>query len=347
MRVITPAPRDLWLDILRSSADRFAYQTPLGIDALCAENGWEDVSRFYEFPNGRQIVLPLMRSRLLMNLIAIDCTSAVGSFISRDPVRTDEIKAIVADLRSHGPLRISLRPSPLEAEQWEAAMPGSVSRVRRVSHLLSLDGGFETVWNERFNRQARRACRKAEKSEIDIEHDTTGALVDEFHALYMQSVERWAKLRGEPRALALWRAGRRMSLRGLRRKVELLGETCHIWVARVGGTSAAAIVVLQDANAHYTLGAMDQEIAGPVRASFMLQKLAIEQACEAGCRHYFMGNTGNSESLARFKEHFGAVACPFFEYRIERLPLTGFVAGTRDLLGRVLSMTRRREAESA
>jgi len=347
LRVITPAPRDAWLEILASSTSSFVYQTPLGIDSLCAETGWEDVSRFYEFPNGRRIVLPLMRTTLVPHLVAVDGTSAVGSFICRDPVGSDEIRAIVADLASCGPLRVSLRPSPLEAQQWEAAIPDSVSRVRRVSHLLSLEGGFETVWTTRFNGQARRACRKAEKADIEIVHDTEGALVDEFHALYLLSVERWAQSRGEPRALALWRARRRLSLAGLRRKVELLGQQCHIWVARVGGRPAAAIVVLQGTNAHYTLGAMDQDLAGPVRASFMLQKLAIEQACEAGCRHYFMGNTGTSASLARFKEHFGAVACPFFEYRIERLPLTGIVAAARDVAGSILSIARGGRVESA
>src|SRR4029450_9359463 len=88
------------------------------------------------------------------------------------------------------------------------------------------------------------------------------------------------------------------------------------------GRPLAAILVLLGANAHYTRGVMDQDLAGPTRANYLLHRLAIEDACAAGCAHYHMGETGSSESLAQFKTRFGARAHPYAEYHIERVPFT-------------------------
>ena len=94
--------------------------------------------------------------------------------------------------------------------------------------------------------------------------------------------------------------------------------------------------VLQDANANYTRGAMDKEVAGPTRANYLLQQLAIEQACEAGCRHYHMGESGTSASMAQFKTRFGARPFPYAEYHLERLPLTAADHHLRTAVKRIL-----------
>jgi hypothetical protein len=347
LRVITPAPRDVWSDVLESATTAFVYQTPIGVDATCADLGWTDVSRLYEFADGRQLILPLLRTKSFAHTFAVECSPTIGSLVSRGPPRVEELKAIFADLAERRLIRVTLSPTPLEAGIWEAAASSTASRLPRVGHVLDLGGGFETVWKKRFNNQARRACRKADKTELEIERDTSGALIDEFYELYLKSVERWANMRGEPISIAHWRAGRRLPLANLKRKVAVLGDTCNIWVARADGRPAAAIVVLQGANAHYTLGAMDQELAGPLRASFKLQKMAIEHACKSGCRYYSMGETGTSESLARFKEHFGALAYRYWEYRIERLPITPITLCMRNFAKRVLTRRRGRNAASA
>ena len=80
--------------------------------------------------------------------------------------------------------------------------------------------------------------------------------------------------------------------------------------------------MLQDRNAHYTRGAMDETLAGPTSAAYLLHKLAIEAACASGCRHYHMGDTGRRASLAQFKTRFGAEEVAHTEYRLERLPLS-------------------------
>jgi lipid II:glycine glycyltransferase (peptidoglycan interpeptide bridge formation enzyme) len=300
----------------------FVYQSPAGIDAVCRTFELEDASRLYEFSNGRQLVLPLTRRRGRPRWLTIEKSPSIGGFVSRGPVLPSELQAIFADLAGRHTLRTSIYPTALAGETWSNAVPAGLTTIGHRSHILDLQGGFESVWKSKFNRQARRAVRKAEKSSIEIECDTTGKFVPIFHGLLQRSAERWASKTREPSILARWRLNHRDPLERFHVMSEVLGDTCQIWVAYVDGKPAAAIIVLVGQNAHYTRGAMDIELAGPVRASFLLQKLAIEDACNRGCRYYHMGETGTSETLARFKSHFGARAFLFSEYRFERFPYT-------------------------
>ena len=49
---------------------------------------------------------------------------------------------------------------------------------------------------------------------------------------------------------------------------------------------------------------MNKDLAEPSRATFLLIRRSIEDACADGCHYYHMGESGNSASLAYFKEGF-------------------------------------------
>jgi hypothetical protein len=112
-----------------------------------------------------------------------------------------------------------------------------------------------------------------------------------------------------------------------RRKFETvaaaLGNNCRIWLASMGGRPIASLIALvHGPNAIFWRGTDNPALARPHRANELLQRMAIEDACQAGCRYYEMGESGGVSSLMRYKERFGAKAYPIAEYRIERLPLT-------------------------
>ena len=60
-----------------------------------------------------------------------------------------------------------------------------------------------------------------------------------------------------------------------------LGASCRVSVARYRGRPVAAILVLQGRNAHYTRGAMDEELAAHTQATKLLHARAIEALREA------------------------------------------------------------------
>jgi hypothetical protein len=320
--VTTPADRGVWHELLSTDPDAIVSQSPEWLDCVCSVGGYADASRLYELSDGRRLVLPIVRRTGLGRLAPQSSFPdgwGFGGLVAEGGLQPGDTDAVLADLAESRALRTTIRVNPLHARAWR---PSRAVAVPRLAHVLDLDGGFDRVWKERFSDHTRRGVKKAERSGLTIESDTTGRLVPVYYGLYERSVDRWAHSLREPLWLARFRAQRRDPQRKLEALTGALGESARIWVASLDGRPAAAILVLVGANAHYTRGAMDRQLAAPTRANFLLHKLAIEYACETGCRSYHMGETGTSSGLARFKEGFGAEPHAYSEYHFERLPLT-------------------------
>jgi len=339
----SPVERSAWLAALESSSEALAFHTPDWIDCICESDRYSDASRLYDFGDGRELIVPLVRRRTSPNRLASAASLpygwGFGGPVGAGEVRNDEIAAVLEDLGRDTALSTSVRPNPLVAS---AAVPPaglSVTLIRRSAHVLELEGDFEHV-QRGFSSSGRRNLRKAEQSSLTLDSDCSGRLVSVFYELYLKSVKRWSEERRVP-ALARARLRRRDSLRKFEIVARRMGEACRIWVAWLDERPAAAIIVLtQGVNASYWRGAMDREVAGPARANFLLHSLAIEEACRAGRRYYHMGETDPSSSLARFKAHFGAEARPYIEYRLE----SPRIIAARDGLRRARRLLRRSKA---
>jgi GNAT acetyltransferase-like protein len=340
-RVTTPAPRGVWRELLASDGDALVSQTPEWLDAVCAGGGYKDASRLYETPWGTRVILPVARrkrpwpSRLALQA-SMPYAWGMGGLVAAVPPKPRDVAAVVSDLVSQPVLVTGIRPNPLHARLWTRAAEPGVAVIPRVAHVLDLSGGADEVWRERFHKKARSGVRKAERSGIEVDCDTSGRLLPVFHELLQVSIERWAHQQHEPLPLARWRGRRRDPLDKFRRIAVELGNAMRVWVAWKDGSPAASMVVLQGTNASAIRGAMDKELAAPTSANYLLEWLAIQDACEAGCRHYHMGETGPSRQLARYKERFGARPVAYSEYRIERLPLTRADALSRSAVKRLL-----------
>jgi hypothetical protein len=325
-KVTMPAPLSVWRRLLQADPSAVVSQSPEWVRALCDQAGYEDATRLYELSNGRQLVLPMVRRRGSNGRMAVQASHpygwGTGGILAEGGARPGEVAAVFSELARQPALLTVIRPNPLLTAQWSAARPPQALAVRRLAHVLDLKGGFETVWQAKFNANARRSVRRAERSGLTVERDDSGRLVPVFYELYERSVERWAAQQHEPLWLAAWRARRRDPINKFRLLAESLGETFRVWVAWHNGAPAASIVVLQGVNASYIRGAMDKDLAARTRANYLLHRLAIEDACAAGCHYYHMGESGESSSLAEFKMKFGALPHRHAEYRLERLPLT-------------------------
>ena len=241
-------------------------QTPNWLDYVCAAGGFEDASLLFEWANGRRLVLPMVRGvgrwpggrcRPPIRRPGASAAASARAHRTRRPSAD-----VFRYLSSQPALRTLIRPNPRAAETWAAACPSRTMTIPARAHVLDLAGGFDRVWSKQFAGSARTAIRKAERSGLVVERDTTGRLMSVFYDLFKRSVDRWAGQQHEPRLLAHWRARRRDPLQKLQMMVQSLGEACHVWVAWSDGRPAAGIVVLQGANAHYTRGAMDKAWPG-------------------------------------------------------------------------------------
>ncbi len=338
--VTSPAPRALWQEVAAADPLGLVSQTPAWVDTICATGHYRDASRLYEMADGRQIILPLVceagRPAFLATASSFPAAWGMGGLVSRTPVTVADLALIFADLQQRSLLRTLIRPNPLVNDLWAAAAPAGVIKTARRAHVLDLTGGFGQVWSKRFESKTRNHIRKAERSGLVVECDTTGRLAPVFYGLLEQSFERWGEQQHEPRWLARWRGHQRDPLTKFTAMTKQLGAACRIWVAWANGEPAAAIVVLQGNNAHYTRGAMHKALAGPTNANDLLQRFAIEDACNAGCRAYHMGESGASTALAQFKSRFGAVEVPYADYRLEKLPITHWDQQLRSVVKRLI-----------
>ena len=340
IKVTSPAPRDVWQALLKVDAEALPYQNPAWLDCICEAGNYEDVSRLYETSDARQFILPLVRRRGLPDMLSLAASLpsswGMGGLVGSENIRAEEVAAVFADLARLPFPQIIVRPNPRQGEVWAAAAPRGVTAIPRRAHVLDLEGGFDRVWEERFEKKTRTAVRKAERNGVIVECDTTGRLVPVFYDLLQRSFDRWSHQQHEPRFLTQLRGQNRDPLRKFQIIAKRLGEACRIWIAWVNGQPAAAILVMQYANVNDSRGAMDKEVSARTGANELIQKLAIEDACRAGCRYYHMGESGNSASLSHYKERFGAVAYSYAEYHIERLPITNMNAVLRRIVKRVI-----------
>jgi CelD/BcsL family acetyltransferase involved in cellulose biosynthesis len=341
LKVISPAPREVWQELFDGDVEAIPYQHPAWFDSICQSGNYADASRLYETSDGRQFILPLVRRQGLPEILSPAASLpngwGMGGLIGSAHVRESDISAVFSDLASLPYPRISVRPNPRLGDKWAVAAPKEVISVHRRAHVLDLDGGFEKVWEERFDKGTRKAVRKAERDGVVVvECDSTGRLIPVFHNLLKHSLNRWARQQNEPRFLAHWRGRNRDPLHKFQMIAKQMGEACRVWVAWVDGKPAAAILVLQHGNVNDARAVMDKELAAPTRANDLLLKLAIEGACQAGCRYYHLGESGNSASLAQFKERFGATPYTYAEYHIERFPITAIERGLKAIVKRFL-----------
>lgn len=340
VQVTSPAPRELWLELTRQDPEVLPTQTPAWLECLCALGRHRDASRLYTFPDGQQLVLPVVRRRGLPGHLAMQASLphawGMGGVVARRDLRPQDLRAVFDDLAHSPSLSVSVVPNPRQGELWRAAQPEGAVRIPRRAHVLDLGGGFDRVWQERFASGTRNKVRKAERSGLVVESDTSGRLVGVFYELFRRSIDRWAEQQREPRWLAHRRAEQRDPLAKLEHIARFMGSACRVWVAWQGDRPAAANLVMYGANADYMMGAMDKELAATTHASTLLQKHAIEEACRLGCRYYHMGESGESVGIGQFKERLGARAYPYHEYRLERLPLSRLDRGLRGLVKRAI-----------
>jgi hypothetical protein len=351
LTVTTPAPREVWQNLVMSTRSVQPSQTPVWLDAVCRHGPWEDVSRLYETGDGRQLVLPLVRRRGLpaglTTTYAMPPTWGTGGLLCAGPVAAEDVAVVVAELRSNPALRTTVRPDFEQAPLWAApARAGGGQELPTVHHVLDLDRDFDRLWAG-FSPQARQAVRRAEREHVTVEECNGAAAVLEFYRLYDAWITQRARRRGIPVPVARRLGHSNEPLPRLLTLAAALGTRFTVWVARLDGVAVAAVITLVQGDvALYWRATSDRELAGPVRANDLLVRHTIEFAVHHGCRYYNMGESGGVESLMRFKTRFGATPRHFAGYRFERVPVSAVTGPAGRLRHRaeqqVLALTGRR-----
>jgi hypothetical protein len=343
-QVITPAPREEWRAVLAGDSSALPEHAPEWIDAICADGRYADASRYYVLDDGRSFVLPLVARRGLLGsggwLQGYPPSWGIGGLVGVD-ADAEVLRLVIDDLWQTRSQRIALRPDPTRWATWQAASgPAdaegrSLLAIPRRAHVIDLSHGAEHAFSQ-FSKSARRGTRAAERAGVRVEIDRTGALLEDYYRLYLLSVDRWAERQHEPRALARFRARRRDPLTKLQAMADHLGKDFAVTLAYVGDQAAFGSITLLGQTAHDTRAAMDRDLVDGTYAGDLVQWRTVQLACELGCTAYHLGESGQSTSLAQFKEKFGARPVDYAELRLERLPWSRADLWSRSVVKRVL-----------
>jgi Acetyltransferase (GNAT) domain len=336
--VTSPAPRALWQSAAAGDPDVLPTQMPSWTDAVCARGGFTDASRLYRTADDRRLVVPMVRRRAT-GPYGVEASMPThwgfGGIIAEGGLAPADVRLVLTDLAARRVLRQGMRANPLHGRVYTENMPRGAVTIARRAHVLDLSGGVDVVWKG-MSSSRRKTIRKAERSGVEVECDTTGRLLPEFFDLYARSEARWAEQSHEPLALARFRTRFRDTIEKWQTISRRLDGGCRLWVARHEGRPVASIIVLFGVNVHHTRGAMDKELASPVRANDLLFWHAIQAACAAGAESYHLGESGASGPLSDYKERFGARPYDYPELRLERLPITRADAVARSAVKRVI-----------
>lgn len=342
-QVTSPVPREVWASLLRSDREAVVTQSLAWRDALVSEGRYQDISVLYEFPSGQRVVLPLARPRRLPAWAATTASwpgewGTGGPICEGGRIAPAEAAAVLADVARRRTLATEIRLRPGASSAWLSENRQFKSVEHHLQdYVLDLAGGFASVWQEKFRATARTAIRKAERGGLEVEVDRSGRLLPEFFSLYESSIQRWATMQHEPVWLTRLRTIRFSRPRTVAAVARHFGTCCAVWLARAKGEPLAAIIVLSYGEyANYWKGAMNKQLAGPLRANDLLHRLAIEDACQQGYSFYDMGTTRPGSPLAAFKEKFGAVPRAVHGLRAERLPIDAVRGTSRDLVKKMI-----------
>ena len=326
--ILKAAPADpaVWDALYDLDPSAMPTQSRVWARAVQAISGSRKIGRQYRFSDGLEAVLPLFGRHIfpfpLTVLNSPPPAWGFGGLLTSSAATPWHLSAILDDCARLPGAAISIRPNPLRGSDWmQAGEAAGWARAPRNAHVLDLAGGFDVVWSTRFSGTARNRIRRAQRQGVVVEIGNSEVLVREFDHLFRLSIDRWARKQNEFRWLARLRGHFRDSSRKFQELTLRAGGLLQIAIARHDDRPVAGVIILTDKNAHYTRGAMDAGHIGKTYANYLLHSTMIAHACARGCRHYHMGETGNSRSLARFKGEFGAVAAPYAEIQFEHLPV--------------------------
>src|SRR5215470_13098410 len=245
-RVVTPVPTDVWETLAGADPSAMPFHLPVWRDCVCSGDGWEDASRLYELPGGRQLVL-MMARRAVSRRLAVEASWPPGwgrgGILAPGGVRPEEVALICADVARGRALSTSLRPGFPAAPAWSAMGQCSFT-IPRAVHVAHFDGSFEDFWHASVRSKKRASIRNArrhlDRAGIKITSGNSPELVEAFYQAYLRWTEWRARQRREPLPLARWQAQRAEPLAKFHDVATRLGAGCRVWVAWQGGDPIAA-----------------------------------------------------------------------------------------------------------
>jgi hypothetical protein len=158
--------------------------------------------------------------------------------------------------------------------------------------LVSLERGFDAVWNDEWSSKRRQLARRGLDAGVVARSLETEDDVRRFHAIYAAESRAWGGVHPYPERLFLELFGRR-------------GGEAVFWGAFLQGELLGGHIDFYYGDmAQAWQGGMSERARG-LETGAILIKSAMEEACRRGCRTFNLGSSGGNRGILFFKESLG------------------------------------------
>jgi hypothetical protein len=195
-------------------------------------------------------------------------------------------------------LRLARAPACLEAGavlfrgESPARAPHGSSVMMEECRLVSLEKGFDEVWNTQWSSKRRQLARRGLDAGVVVRSLETEEEVKRFHAIYAGESRAWGGVHPYPERLFLELFRRRSGgvlFWGAFLNNDLLGGHIDFYHGEM---------------AQAWQGGMTER-AREFETGAILIKSAMEEACRRGCRVFNLGSSGGNRGILFFKESLG------------------------------------------
>jgi hypothetical protein len=260
-------------------------------------------------PSGNTVFIPCnvveTRFKMLRVLRSTPPDSFGNIYTSKQltlPLLLEAFRAVSRHPFVHS-LTIAFHPLHRHADVIRALPDEYVLSRRGATRVLELSMPFERIWETVFCKQHRRKIRTAIKSGVQVKVDGSGAGIEAYYPLHVESCKRLGLPRAEPIEFFY----------DLKAAVPAYYS---LWLAHVGGRAIAGLIVLTRGRRVYAYQMSSSERDWDLYPNHLLFSTVIEHACAVGAEYIDFLPTGFASGPETFKERFGARRLPYSVYRI-------------------------------
>lgn len=305
MLKLEPVETRLWLETARACPWATYFHSPAwaaSMAGLVPEFRAEALGCILD--DGTPVVLPAVvkkKKRLLRKALEYKSMEpgVYGGFIAGRMLTAGEIELLAGAV-----LRLKSTTGRIVDTPWQPLnLPNTFISKKLETHIVQLNPDFEAL-QKGFSRGQKSNLNQARRKGVTVRLAASRQDIDDYFAIYLESVQRWGETAGEV-------YGKDLFLR-------LYGSgdpQIQFWLAEVEGRIAAGVLALAwNHTILYWHGAASEQYFKHYPNN-LLHAHIMAWGSQGGYLRYDMGASAGLAGVARFKESFGAQVQPYRSYR--------------------------------
>jgi hypothetical protein len=299
-------PKKKWKELLSISKESYFFHTPEWIKILEETHDFKNASRLYKAGDS-EILIPMVEKKKFGLKILNSLPSGYGGIFYDVKPPSEILQDILVGV-SRFPtvyLNILFPPNSQCTLDFKHRNIFEIQSIWNYTHILSLEKGYDYIWENLYHKSKKRDIRRAERSGLEVIEANSINQLKLFYEMYRkESLERW----GCEEPPDSWSFFDNLFKYGK--------EYLTLMLAELNGEIIGGLMISEygkNAFTHYSSFVYEYRRYRPV--DFLID-LAVRNCYENGVTILNLGSSGNLRGLVEFKEKFGARKVELKRYKI-------------------------------